>query len=313
MSLSLMTMIGLVLLVGLFVGGYFVLQDIERQEQIDHRVRVIHGLHVATRRPTTDLASLRDAVMQVIATVGQTIIRTGVVSRKTAQDLEKTLAASGMRDGQGLALFVGGKLVLLVLLPLIAWAVTRNTDLSGTMRIFIPGIAAVGGLLLPDWLVNKYRTRYLARLEVGLPDALDMLVICAQAGLGLGPGIIRVATELRGAYRELAYEFALTANELQVLSDSRVALANLGLRTELDSLRRLGATLIQTIQYGTPLTDALRLLSTELRHEMLVKLETRAAKLPVLLTMPMIMFILPCVFIVAGGPAMIQVMKTLGN
>jgi tight adherence protein C len=303
---------GLVLLIGMLATGFFLLQDIRRQEQIEHRVRIIHGMHVATRR-TTDLASLRDVAIRLIATVGQSIIRTGVVSRKTASDLEKTLAASGMRDGQGLALFVGGKLLLLVTLPLLAWLVTRHMDLSGMMRLFIPGVAAVAGLLLPDWLVGKYRTRYLARLEAGLPDALDMLVICAQAGLGLGPGIIRVATELRGAYRELAFEFAMTANELQVLADSRVALANLGQRTELDSLKRLGATLVQTIQYGTPLTDALRVLSSELRHEMLVKMETRAAKLPVLLTMPMIMFILPCVFIVAGGPAMIQVMKTLGN
>ncbi len=312
MSLQLLLVGSGLLLLAMFLTGILLLQDIQKHERIETRIRIIHGQPVH-ESSVTDLASLRDAAMQAIAKVGQTIISTGIVSRKTASDLEKTLAASGMRGSQGLAMFIGGKLMLLVTLPLLAWAVTRHMDLSGTMRTFVPAVAAVAGLMLPDWLVNKYRTRYLARLESGLPDALDMMVICAQAGLGLGPAIIRVATELRGAYRELAFEFAMTANELQVLSDSRIALANLGLRTELDSLKRLGATLIQTIQYGTPLTEALRVLSAELRHEMLVKLETRAAKLPVLLTMPMIMFILPCVFIVAGGPAMIQVMKVLGN
>jgi len=312
MSLQFLLIGAGLLLLGMFLTGLLLLQDIQKQERMETRVRIIHGMPV-NESSVTDLASLRDAAMHAIARVGQTIISTGVVSRKTASDLEKTLAASGMRGSQGLAMFIGGKLMLLVTLPLFAWAVTRHMELSGTMRTFIPAVAAVAGLMLPDWLVSKYRTRYLARLESGLPDALDMMVICAQAGLGLGPAIIRVATELRGSYRELAFEFAMTANELQVLSDSRIALANLGLRTELDSLKRLGATLIQTIQYGTPLTEALRVLSAELRHEALVKLETRAAKLPVLLTMPMIMFILPCVFIVAGGPAMIQVMKVLGN
>ena len=164
------------------------------------------------------------------------------------------------------------------------------------------------GLLAPDWLIGHQRKRYLARIEQGLPDALDMLVICTQAGLGLGPAIIRVATELQHAYREIAMEFEQTANELQVLSDARIAILNLGTRTGLESLKRLATTLAQTLQYGTPIAEALRVLSAEMRQEMLTKFEARAARLPVLLTLPTIVFILPCVFLIAGGPAMIQVM-----
>jgi tight adherence protein C len=105
----------------------------------------------------------------------------------------------------------------------------------------------------------------------------------------------------------------MTANELQLMNDSRVALANMGLRTELDGFKRLAATLIQTVQYGTPLTDALRSLSAELRQESLVRFETKAARLPVMLTMPTILFILPCVFLIAGGPAIIKIMQMFEN
>jgi len=101
----------------------------------------------------------------------------------------------------------------------------------------------------------------------------------------------------------------LTANELQFIADSRVALTNLGNRTGLDSLKRLTGTLIQTMQYGTPLSEALRAMAGEMRAETLTRYEARAARLPVLLTLPMIMFIMPCVFIVVGGPAVIMLIK----
>jgi tight adherence protein C len=120
---------------------------------------------------------------------------------------------------------------------------------------------------------------------------------------------VRVATELHNAHSEVAEELGQTANELQLISDSRVALTNLGVRTGIDGYKRLGTTLIQTMQYGTPLTEALRQLSAEMRQDSLTRFEARAARLPVLLTMPMILFILPCVFLIAAGPAIIQIMR----
>ena len=92
-----------------------------------------------------------------------------------------------------------------------------------------------------------------------------------------------------------------------------MAITNLGQRTGLETFKRLATTLVQTIHYGTPISDALRALSSEMRQEMLTRCEERAARLPVLLTLPTIVFILPCVFLIAGGPAMIQVMKSFGN
>jgi tight adherence protein C len=138
-----------------------------------------------------------------------------------------------------------------------------------------------------------------------------MMVSCGQAGLGLEASIERVGLEIHYAHPVVAEELTRTAHEMQVNADTRTALLNLGSRTGLESVRRLAGVLIQSIQYGTPLTLALRSLSAEQRQEMLVKFEGRAARLPVLLTIPMIVFILPCVFLVVAGPAMVDVYRTM--
>src|SRR5581483_9392665 len=111
---------------------------------------------------------------------------------------------------------------------------TEHLGLPTILRMVLAVCAAVVGLVGPDFLIGRFRKRYLKRLERGLPDALDMMVICAQAGVGLGPAIVRVGSELHHAHPETAYEFAVTAQELQMMSDSRIALLNLGKRTGLD-------------------------------------------------------------------------------
>jgi tight adherence protein C len=169
--------------------------------------------------------------------------------------------------------------------------------------------AAMIGLLLPDKIIREMRKRYIKKLEAAIPDMLDMLVICTQAGLSLGASVLRVAQELRLAYPEAADELERTATDMQLLSDSRAALAMLGSRTGIEALRRLATTMNQSLQYGTPLSDALRTLSTELRQDMLNRFEARAARLPVMMTLPTIVFIMPCVFLVTGGPAVIQMMQ----
>ena len=201
----------------------------------------------------------------------------------------------------------------MIVLPIIVWLLVRQSEWSDLLKMFLPIATGVFGLILPDMVVKRMRKRFIARLEKGLPDALDMMVICAQAGLGLGPGIIRVADEMKNSYRELAVEFSLTANELQIMSDSRIALHNLGQRTGMEGFRRLGDDVDPDLQYGTPLTEALRTLSAEMRQEALTAFEESAARLPTMLTLPMIIFILPCVFLIAGGPAIVQVMHSMSQ
>ncbi len=293
-------------------SSVWLLRQVRREERLAARVRVIHGQPMASRK-SAEPQAIRAAVVNGIAAVGQTILRSGMVSARTLSELENTLAASGLRGAQGVGVFIGGKILLMAGLPALVWLALHDAALPRILTTLLPSAAGVIGLLAPDWLIGYQRKRHLARIEQGLPDTLDMLVICAQAGLGLGPAIIRVAGELQNSYREIAMEFDMTANELQVMADSRVAILNLGTRTGLDSLRRLSTTLAQTLQYGTPLSDALRVLAAEMRQEMLTRFEARAARLPVLLTMPTIIFIMPCVFLIAGGPAMIQLMHTFSH
>jgi tight adherence protein C len=152
------------------------------------------------------------------------------------------------------------------------------------------------------WLDNMVSKR-VAAIRKGLPDALDLLVICAEAGLTVDAAFGRVSKELGRAYPEAGDEFALTAIELGFLTDRRSAFENLASRVPLDSVKGVVTTMIQTEKYGTPLASALRVLSAEFRHERMMRAEEKAARLPAIMTVPLILFILPVLFIVILGPA----------
>jgi tight adherence protein C len=161
----------------------------------------------------------------------------------------------------------------------------------------------VGSYKAPDiWLKNKVTKRSNA-IRKGLPDALDLLVICAEAGLTVDAAFGRVSKELGKAYPELGDEFGLTAIELGFLNERRQAFENLAQRVELEAIRGVVTTMIQTEKYGTPLASALRVLSAEFRHERMMRAEEKAARLPAIMTVPLILFILPTLFIVILGPA----------
>ncbi|WP_293882198.1 type II secretion system F family protein [Sphingomonas sp.] len=168
------------------------------------------------------------------------------------------------------------------------------------------GIVA-GALILsykgPDLYVNNLVNKRTAAIRKGLPDALDLLVICAEAGLTVDAAFGRVAKELGRAYPELGDEFALTAIELSFLTDRRAAFDNLASRVPLDAMKGVVTTMIQTEKYGTPLASALRVLSAEFRNERMMRAEEKAARLPAIMTIPLIMFILPVLFVVILGPA----------
>jgi len=298
------------LLIAMLTAARMLLRDMYGQERLFSRVRQIHG-EERMSVVKAERVPFREMVSRAISGLGQTILSGGLVPAATKGQLETMLRAAGIRGEQSVGVFFGAKMMSMILTPVLVWLSIRNSGWSDLVTMFVPLAAGVLGLILPDYVVKQMRKRFMARLEKGLPDALDMMVICAQAGLGLGPAIIRVADEMKPSYRDLAIEFSLTANELQIMSDTRVALHNLGHRTGLEAFRRLAMTLIQTIQYGTPLTDALRTLSAEMRQEALTAFEESAARLPTMLTLPMIIFILPCVFLIAGGPAIIQVMHSM--
>jgi tight adherence protein C len=234
-----------------------------------------------------------------------------MLSSTAIDDMTRKLATAGIRGSNAVGIFIGCKILLLVGLPTITWLTLHGAIQSPFFRNAIIMVAIIIGMMLPDFVLRSLRKRYQAAIERGLPDSLDMMVMCAESGLSLEPTIARVGEEIRPAHPKIAGELQLTSQEFQMSSDSHVVLTNLGERTDLNSVKRVVSTLSQTLQYGTPLSEALRVLSTEMRTEMLTRFEERAARLPVLLTVPMILFILPSLFLIVGGPAVMQVIKLM--
>ena len=283
----------------------FILFTAARHEaRISARIRAVcHGEH-------TPQALSSVTALQILSRVGRAIMGSGLLPAKTLAELEGTLIAAGHRAATALPLFIGAKVSLVSFLPVVAWGAMQLLDLRRPSPAIVIAVAAVIGLLLPDFIVRRFHRRYIMQIQSGLGDALDLLIICAEAGLPLESGIERVAVDLRASNQPTAAEFAIIEQEMKILPDRRQALSNAATRTGLEEMIRLGATLSQSIQYGTPLAQALRTLAMESRASAINRFETRAARLPVLLTLPMIIFILPCLFIVIGTPAIVQALES---
>jgi len=239
-------------------------------------------------------------------------IRAFLSSLKVLQD-EQVKAAqikllqAGIRRKEWAVAVIFGRLVLPIVLGGVMGFLVYGTDSFADWTPFKRYGLVAGALILgykgPDlYLKNRIQKRS-AAIRKGLPDALDLLVICAEAGLTVDAAFARVARELGKAYPELGEEFSLTAIELGFLTDRRQAFENLAMRIDLDAVRGVVTTMIQTEKYGTPLASALRVLSAEFRNERMMRAEEKAARLPAIMTVPLILFILPVLFIVILGPA----------
>jgi tight adherence protein C len=173
--------------------------------------------------------------------------------------------------------------------------------------------AAYFGLKLPGIMVmNKRNKRYYA-VQKSLSDTLDLMMICAEAGLSLSAALDRVARELSITYPEMAEELSLTSIEIGFLPDRKKALTNLSDRVDMPEIRGITGVLVQTEKYGTPIAQALRALASEFREQRMLRAEQKAARLPAIMTVPMIIFILPTLFIVVLAPALIKLSRTMAG
>jgi tight adherence protein C len=228
--------------------------------------------------------------------------------------LHDRLSQAGLRSRDAVIVFLFFKVATPVLLAAVTFLLVyllEFGDLSPAGRLLAVLGGAVLGFFVPELYVSNLTKKRQLALGRALPDSLDLLVICAESGLSLDAALDRVANEVGGASPELAEELSLTSIELGFLPERRQALLNLNRRTNLPSIRGVVNTLLQTEKYGTPLSQSLRVLANEFRDQRLLKAEEKAARLPATLTVPMIVFILPVLFIVLIGPAVIKVMDTL--
>jgi tight adherence protein C len=260
------------------------------------------------RRSITNKNEMADKVRGVLGSLK-------MLQDSQVQKAQQRLMQAGIRSKDLAFVVIFARLVLPVVLGTIVIVGVYLLDWFPAWGAFKKYALVAGTLGLaykaPDlWLKNKITKRTNA-IRKGLPDALDLLVICAEAGLTVDAAFNRVARELGKAYPELGDEFALTSIELGFLTDRRMAFENLATRINLDSIRGVVTTMIQTEKYGTPLASALRVLSAEFRNERMMRAEEKAARLPAIMTVPLILFILPVLFIVILGPASCSISDNL--
>jgi len=229
-----------------------------------------------------------------------------------AKKAASLLVQAGWRSSDATSVFLAFRVIAPLALAAFGWLIgpslLHDADLMRRLLVCVGGACA--GLFLPRLLLKNAITKRHLKIQKGLPDALDLFVICAEAGLSLDAALTRVAREIGASAPELADELGLTAVELGFLPDRREALLGLTRRVATPQVRGLVNTLVQTEKYGTPLAQALRVLASEFRDTRMMKAEEKAARLPATLTVPMIAFVLPPLFVVLIGPAIVQVMNT---
>jgi tight adherence protein C len=238
----------------------------------------------------------------------------GVVEQ---QRLLKLMAAAGLKGETSLARFISMKLTSAVLFGVITWLLLEWQNFAlftkAAAQIAPLGIGLIIGWRLPDIILNHLVRRRRSRLEHSMPDALDLLVICAESGLSLNQAIDEVSQQLHLSSKDIADEFAMTSAEMRIMPDFGKALDNFIERTGLDQLNGFVAALKQSIKFGTPLAESLRTIAGEMRAEHQARMEERAARLPVLLAIPMMTFILPCLLMIVGTPVVLRLIDTFKN
>jgi tight adherence protein C len=227
----------------------------------------------------------------------------------TERDSTQThLVQAGFRTPQALRNFYGAKFLLAIALPLAVLVAARwLPQLTTNMIGFFMILAALLGVRLPDRVLEHVRQRRIKRLRNGLPDALDLLVVCVESGLGLAPAIERVARELEFSHPDLGQELSLVNAEMRAGVERPVALRNLASRTGVDDINGLVGLLVQTIRFGTSVGEALRVYSEEFRDKRMQKAEEQAAKIGTKMIFPLVLCLFPSFFIVAIGPAVLRI------
>jgi tight adherence protein C len=218
------------------------------------------------------------------------------------------LIQAGFRSPTALRNFYGLKLILALSLPVIAFIAARwfpQLSLNGVFLLL--ALAAFIGVQLPERVLEYMRQRRIKRLRNGLPDALDLLVVCVESGLGLAPAIERVARELEFSHPDLAQELTLVNVEMRAGVERPVALRNLASRSGVDDINGLVGLLVQTIRFGTSVAEALRVYSEEFRDKRMQKAEEQAAKIGTKMIFPLVLCLFPSFFIVAVGPAILRI------
>lgn len=305
------TSLGIVMIVW-SIGQFMVERDrfAPRLKMIQERRAELKGQILAARRRDSRHGAETMTLMRHI--VG----KLKLLQQHQVGQLQGKLINAGYRSKDAIIVFAFAKLVMPfaglgigLLLAHMNWKQAFTME-QATNWLIVLGTAYFGARL-PEIIVANARAKRYQALRKGLPDALDLMMICAESGLSLAAALDRVARELARVCPELAEEFGMTSVELGFLPDRAAALSHLYVRAALPEIRGFVNVIAQTEKYGTPIAQALRVLSKEYRMQRMLRAEQKAARLPALMTVPMIVFILPTLFIIVMAPAVISIMDNL--
>lgn len=293
----------LAVLVGLFAfGGILALSYAiaGRLSVLEERVRQIRADHQGAGQ---QWQAYLDRSLRVVQRLGEMIPRSPAeMSRQ-----QRRLVQAGFRSKDAPLLFLGlqaGSVLLVLVAFAVSGRLAANVLLYGVLSLLL-------GAALPDWWLRSAIRRRQERIQLALPDALDLQVVCVEAGLGLDQSLRRIGQELRGTHRELSDELQLLGLELNAGKARAEALRDLARRTEVEDLKSLVAVLIQTDRFGTGIADSLRVFSDSLRTKRRQRAEEFAAKMGVKMIPPLFFFILPATFVVVVGPAIVGIATSL--
>lgn len=261
----------------------------------------------------TQRVAIRENVKKSRTDLMKSILdRLNLTSRLSSKQLKQSLAQAGIRGQSAVIGYVFSRVAAGVgglILALFIVSVWQDFPYPFPVKIGLVGLGGVIGFLLPKIIVKNITQKRQTEMNASFPDAMDLMVICVEAGLSIENTFDRLTEEIADASPVLAQEIGLASAELAYLNDRKTAYENFATRTGLPAAKSLSTTLIQSENYGTPVAVALNVLSKEKRAERMSAAEKKAAALPAQLTVPMIVFFLPVLFMVVIGPAIIQIIN----
>lgn len=280
-------------------------------------VLIIHELHIRALNIRVSNAVLglpgRSASLQDmtgwLSSLGMRYRR--FYSAENLDQLRTIVQSSGLNPHRTLSIWIGVKTVSMFLFPIIALLVAQLLGKPLTDALIFGLIGVVIGIMGPRLILLVLRRRFNAAIRLGTPDMIDLLVVCSEAGMGLESALERVAQEMNQTNPAMARVLYGLLDDLRILPNRSEAFEKVGLTSE--GLRRFGTMVSQSMQYGTPLSQALRSIAIDLRRERITNLEERAHKLGAKLTIPMVLFLLPAMFVILGGSPFLHLVRTFSS
>jgi tight adherence protein C len=263
--------------------------------------------------PETLRRRRRQARSERLTTLIQALGEQVQVGRKDIGAVRLRLVQAGYPNANAVALYLGSRLALPIGLSAGAFMLTPALDARLAVILGVSAWAGVLGYVLPAFYIAARIKSRQKQMQKALPDALDLLVVCVEAGLGLNQALVRVSEEIERVSTVLSEQIGLVNLEIRAGTPRDEALRNLADRTGLEDIRSLVAMLIQTDRFGTSIAQALRVQSETLRTKRRQRAEEAAAKTTIKLVFPLVLFIFPAMFVVILGPALIQIFEVLAN